>query len=207
MTKTLILPGMGADSAMYPVEHYQHLRNVTYVDWPAYKDERTIRELSLRVIDEYGIASDMIVGGSSLGGMVAVEIAKILGVRTVILIGSATTPDKVNPVLKMFGRLSSIAPFDFLQLLAGRVNIAGDNDVVNMFQRSDTRFIKAMCKAIFRWDGIGKYRCAIRHIHGRLDTVIYPPDNGAEIITQGGHLISMTHGKEVAAFIERVINS
>ncbi len=74
-----------------------------------------------------------------------------------------------------------------------------------MFQRADCRFIRAMCSAVFTWDGIADYQGKICQIHGRRDLVIYPPEGDVEIIPDGGHLISMTHGPLVADFIDRII--
>lgn len=203
--KTLILPGMGADSAMYPKKYYTYLSGVRFADWPEYHGEQTIRALALRVIDEHDITADMIVGGSSLGGMVAIEIAKIIDVKKVILIGSATGAEMINPGLRMLSMFSNIAPFTLFQILAGKLNNSGSNVVLSMFHRADCRFVRAMCSAIFTWDGIAEYRGEICHIHGRRDLVIYPPEGNAEIITDGGHLISMTHGALVADFIDRSI--
>jgi hypothetical protein len=58
-----------------------------------------------------------------------------------------------------------------------------------------------MCKALFKWEGLRDYKCKICHIHGKLDKVILPPENKVEIVSDGGHLISMTHSEIVAAFI------
>ncbi len=70
-----------------------------------------------------------------------------------------------------------------------------------MFERADSRFMKAMCKAIFKWEGIGNYHCNICHIHGAADKVIFPPKEDVEIIKGAGHLVAMTHGERVSKFI------
>ncbi len=201
--KTLLLPGLGADAAMYPSRYYAHLHQLVIAQWPAYKGEKSLTAVARRVIDENAIGRDMVVGGTSLGGMVALEIAKIAGNRTVILIGSATSPSEVNPVLQKASRLADYAPIRMVQSLAGRINEHHDSELLAMFERADSRFVTAMCRAIFHWEGRSGYRGTVCRIHGQKDKVILPPKDDGELIADGGHLITMTHGPVVAAFIER----
>lgn len=201
--KTLLLPGMGADSGMYGQADYRHLTWVDFVDWPVYQGEKTIEAVARRVIGEYGITGDAIVGGCSLGGMVAVEIAKILNLRKVILIGSTAHPKAINPMLMKLSGFAHLAKVNHLQWIAGKINRSGDNLFLTMFEKADGRFMKAMCQAVCRWRGIDGYRCDIRRIHGARDRVIEPPSRGATIIPYAGHLLPMTHGKIVARFIEQ----
>jgi len=203
--KTLLLPGMGADSRMYPGNSYAKLSHVTYGEWPEYSGETTIEEVAETVIATYTINRDTIVGGSSLGGMVALQIAKNLNLKKVILIGSATGPGFVNPVLKRLSHMTDLAPIKLIQMLAGMFSTTGNSDVVAMFEDADSDFINAMCKGIFTWKGIGSYSGDICQIHGSDDKVIYPPESQAKLIEGGGHLLSMTHKDTVAEFIREQI--
>ena len=55
---------------------FKKLKDIQYLDWPTYNNEKSIKDISIRIINEYNIDSSDIVGGSSLGGMVSAEIAK-----------------------------------------------------------------------------------------------------------------------------------
>ncbi len=198
---TIILPGMGADSSMYPTEYFGRINDTSFIEWPEYKAENTIEEVAERLIELHKMNSEMVVGGSSLGGMVAIQIAKIVGIKKVILIGSATSPQFINPILKKLSGLSEITPVQLIQTLAGKIALTGNHELFSMFKRADSRFIKAMCKALFSWEGIGDFQGEVCQIHGQLDKVIFPPKDNVEIIIGGGHLISMTHGDLVANFI------
>ncbi|MBE0585891.1 MAG: alpha/beta hydrolase [Desulfofustis sp.] len=201
--KTLLLPGLGADATMYPSRDYANLYRLTIAEWPVYNGEETLAAVARRVIDEHGIGREMVVGGASLGGMVALEIAKIAGNGTVILIGSATSPSEVNPVLQKLSHLADYTPIRMFQALAGKINEHHGSDLLAMFERADSRFVTAMCRAIFDWEGRAAYRGTVCRIHGQKDKVILPPKDDGELITDGGHLISMTHAPLVAAFVER----
>ncbi len=200
--KTIILPGLGADSTMFPRSGYMSLSEVSFVDWPCYKGEQTIVEVARSVIANYDVTGNDLIGGASLGGMVAVEIAKILKLKRVFLIGSATTPNTVNSVLRKLSSFADITPIHLLQVVAGKINSRGRIDLFTMFQGADKIFIKAMCKAIFEWEGIADCTSEIFHIHGADDKVIFPPENEGLILENAGHLISMTHSEQVCDFIK-----
>jgi len=199
--KTIILPGLAADSRMYPSPAYESLTDVAFVDWPEYTGEKTLAAMAESIIARYKITRDMFIGGSSLGGMVALEIAKNAGISKVLLIGSATTPDSVNPALEKLSTLAEITPIKLIQTLIGKTNLSELHVALSMFEQSDPHFIQAMCKAIFRWEGKGAYIGTICRIHGSDDKVIFPPAEDVRIIEGGGHVISMTHGDIVAEFI------
>ncbi len=199
--KTIILPGMGANSNMYPKEKYKSLQDVVFVNWPKYGGEISLEAVAKKTISQHQINNKMVVGGSSLGGMVAIEIAKIMSLKKVILIGSATNPDYINPLLQKLSNLAEITPVKIIQIFTGKVNKYSRSELLNMFEESDSKFIKAMCKALFKWEGVGNFNGDVCHIHGEKDLVIFPPKKNVKIIPGGGHLISMSHAEEIANFI------
>ena len=199
--RTIILPGMGANSNMYPKEQYKHLEDVSFINWPKYDNEKALNQVAQKIIELYEINSNTIIGGSSLGGMVAIEIAKIAHCQKVLLIGSATTPEFINPVLKKLNTFAQITPIKLIQLFTGKVNQYAQSELFNMFKESEEQFIKAMCKALFQWEGLAAYNGQVHHIHGEKDFVIFAPEKNVTIIPNGGHLISMSHADVVASFI------
>ena len=202
---TIILPGMGANSNMYPKDKYQFLEDVSFINWPVYKGEQSLNEVARSIIRQYTINNKMIVGGSSLGGMVAIDIAKIVGNEKVILIGSATQPKYINPLLQKLSDLADYTAVKIIQVFAGKVNQYSNNDLLGMFEESNSEFIRAMCKTLFEWEGLGDYKCKVCQIHGKQDMVISPPNANVKIIPEGGHLISMSHADVVANFINENI--
>ena len=98
MRKTFILPGLGADGGMYSPAFFGHLSWVTFLDWPDYHGETTLEALARRVAADNGMTRHDIVGGASLGGMVATEIARLLDMDRVILVGSTAHPQGHQPL-------------------------------------------------------------------------------------------------------------
>ncbi|MES2307305.1 MAG: YqiA/YcfP family alpha/beta fold hydrolase, partial [Verrucomicrobiota bacterium] len=99
MTKMYILPGMGADHRMYSGP-WERLPNAIFINWPPYRGEISIEAMAQRVMNEYRIEKQSVIIGSSLGGIVACEIAKHCECQKLILIGSAKNPREIHSFLK-----------------------------------------------------------------------------------------------------------
>lgn len=195
-----LLPGMGATSAMYEGP-WRELEDSLAINWPEYRGEKTIEELSQRMIMEHKICSDDILIGSSLGGIVALEIHRVVAVRRVILVGSAISRDEINPLLIALAPLAKITPIRLIQTLVGK----GPTLASAMLADADGAFIKAMCNAIAKWEGYTGTTKTITRIHGEKDTVIPCPQN-AHIIPDGGHLIAITHAKAIICIVQNIRN-
>jgi pimeloyl-ACP methyl ester carboxylesterase len=191
------LPGMGADQRMYP-SPWTRLNGFRPVDWSGTQEARDLTELAAIVVEKQGILDGDVLVGASLGGMVACEITKLRRIPQLFLVGSATHRGEINPWLTALSPLAGIAPMDWLRISAGKV----PGELAAMFAASDAKFIRTMCTAIPRWDGLGTTSTRVFRIHGRNDLVISaPPDT--DLLLEGGHLISMTHASDCVAFVER----
>jgi pimeloyl-ACP methyl ester carboxylesterase len=113
------LPGMGANSNMYSGP-WLEIQNIKFLDWPIYHGEKTLSEVADRIISENNISQSDSVAGSSLGGMVALEIANKLRVENVFLFGSAVAKTEINPLLRLLSPIAEVTPIKFIQTIAGK---------------------------------------------------------------------------------------
>jgi len=146
--------------------------------------------------DSYNISDGDVLIGASLGGMVACEITKIRDISRLYLIGSAVRKEEISTLLSALHPLAQIAPLDWLRILAGKL----PTELAQMFTSAEPAFVRAMCVAIFNWEGLGPSTTKVIRLHGRHDFVIPPPQT-VDLLIDGGHLISMSHAAECAAFI------
>jgi len=200
MNQWYLLPGMGADSSMYG-RVWRSLSWIRLLDWPTFNEESSLAEMAASVIKEADIKAGDVVGGSSLGGMVALDIARKVEVAGVILIGSAIGPGELNGFLRLAAPLAAVAPIKFTQTVVGRMS---DNEVVCMFERADPRFIRAMCLALPSWEGFRGPREVIHRVHGDSDLVIPAPQDAARLVAGAGHLLAITHPNECVEFVKSV---
>ncbi len=192
-----VLPGMGATSDMYSGP-WRALKTTTFLNWPVHSGAKTIPQLAEELIVLHEIQNGDSMIGTSLGGIVACEIANQLQLKKLTLISSAIHRNEIASLLRIISPLIDLTPLEFLNMSAGKIN----SELTEMFAQSNPDFIRRMCKAIFKWNGL---RSGIKpfRIHGLHDHVIPIP---TEIDRQikGGHLIAMTHAEECVSVIETI---
>lgn len=181
--RIILLPGMGADGRLFP-EVWDALPGVVRVDWSECAGATTLGEAAEKLIRRHGIGPADRLVGISLGGMVACEIASRLRIASPVLIASTTHPRGVSRFLRLIHPLMRIVPLVPLQV-ALRYS---PNLVHRMFARTDPGFLRAMVKAIFRWEGLSP-AAELRpvRLHGRRDLVIPRPAGPARLF-DGGHM-------------------
>lgn len=192
-----VLPGMGADHGMFSAPSWQSIEGAKFVDWPEYRGETTIAAIADRVTEQAAIPDGATLIGTSLGGIVACEIARKRQLKTLVLIASAKQRQEVSGFLAALHPLACLAPIEFVQAAAGKV----PNEVTGMFARSQAPFIRAACRAIFDWQGLDESRISPVRIHGKRDHLIPLPAK-VDLILDGGHLIVMSHADECVSFLK-----
>jgi pimeloyl-ACP methyl ester carboxylesterase len=189
------IPGMGADHRMFP-SPWDTLPDFIAHDWPPHQDERTLSDVAARLCREYTIRDGDVVVGTSLGGMVACEIAKIRRLEGLYLVGSATRREEVNRWLAAIRPLANLAPIEWIRMTAGRM----PSDLARMFSEAEPSFVRRMCQAIFDWEGCDANSVQCVRIHGRHDLVIPPPPQ-VDLLLDGGHLVAMTHAQACVDYV------
>jgi pimeloyl-ACP methyl ester carboxylesterase len=180
---------------MYPAD-WTSIPDLVTHDWVHYSGEQSLSEVAYSMCESCQINDGDNLIGASLGGMVACEITKIRKIPRLYLIGSAIRKEEISTLLAFLHPLAQIAPIDWLRISAGKIPL----DVAQMFSGVEPSFVRAMCTAIFKWEGLGKSTTKVLRIHGKHDVVI-PPPKSVDLLIDGGHLISMSHAAECAKFI------
>ncbi len=197
-----LLPGMGATSEMY-AGPWRALDGVRFIDWP-FHDARLTTELSLgtlaeAIVDAAGVRPGDAVGGSSLGGMVALEVAKRVPVSSVILFGSARGPEELPRLRATFAPLIDLAPLGLVQKLGGW----SSGPLGEQLRATPVDFLRRAIRALARWEGVGELSCPVHQLHGETDLLIPRPE-GVPFIPGAGHVIAFTHAEACCEWLRRV---
>lgn len=202
--RILVLPGMGATSAMYQGAWRDALDNATFVDWPRLRhgEIASLEAVADCLIDRYAVTADDLLVGSSLGGIVAQVMAARCGSRELVLVGSARSRHEIQPALLTLAAAADMAPLGVIQFLAGKTPVLASA----MFADVDGRFIREMAKALPQWDGVSLPNCQVYRIHGTYDHVIPCPAD-AQLVLPAGHLLAMTHPTACVAFVQQICAS
>lgn len=193
-----LLPGMGATSEMYPGP-WRELPESCPLEWPRHFKGESLTDLAQLLIREHDFQPNDVIIGSSLGGMVAGEISNLIGLRQLVLIGSATHPREIPALYQLLHPLIRITPLRLLQSLAAKI----PHPLPQMFAESSPDFIRHTTLALFRWEGLQSKENLFR-IHGSADLLIPHPQK-ADLTLPGGHLIASTQAEKCCQVIKGLL--
>lgn len=201
------IPGLGADRRMYHhqlavlpgAEVLEHLTPVKGESLPAY---------ALRVASLIDSSAPFVLVGTSLGGMISMEIARILNPERLILISSVKTRQELPAFirsmkyLKLHKLLTGKAYQRFNKIAARRLDSRKDTEAARLIQAMmrdiNPEFIKWAVDAVIKWNPPTNYRTDVVHIHGSND-LLFPISKikNAIVVQNGTHIMNMTMSKEV----------
>lgn len=215
-TRLVLLPGLGTDSRLFNGLR-DMLGPIETPPWIPHRENESLHDYALRwaeCIERDG--RPLILGGSSMGGLIAQEMADVLRPRAVVLIGSSRRGPKPSLEQRAIHQMLRRLPAGAFRLsgwiartMVGRwdqVPPDGQKLFINMMRRTRPAFIRWAVPAIVQWAGpANPPPCPVHHIHGRHDGMIrieqVDPDR---VIEDGGHLLNLSHPREVAEFVAGV---
>ena len=169
--------------------------DLEFIDWPLEYIPNSIPDLAEYIVNNLCVEYNSVIG-SSLGGMVALEVAKLLKLPQAFLLGSAVSHSEVNSFLLKITPFANITPLSLCKSLAGKSNAL----LPQMYSQQNPSFIRSMAKAIPGWEFSGNVE-PIR-IHGSRDHVIHC--SNPHITLDTGHLIAITHPIECISSIRQL---
>lgn len=212
-----VLSGIGGDERLFDAQ--RAVRDIRPIRWVLPADPREpLTEYAARLAHQLSIREPFDVGGSSFGGMIALELARHLSPRHVFLFGSCRSSDSVAPLLHALRSFAAISPDRLLHpprmlrpLVArwfGATSPAHVDLFAQMLAATPPAFIRWASRAVFSWPGVAELPMPIYHVHGDRDRLIpvhrVKPDR---VIVGAGHLLNLTHADAVNDFIARVASS
>ncbi len=210
--KIYFLSGLGADESVFKALHLPGVERV-YLNWMEPLPKESIEAYAQRMADRITEPNPIIIG-LSFGGMMAMEIAKLIPVKQLILVSSAKTRKELPP----YFAVCSYVP---LHKLLPLQTVAYSNTLMGFFFGVRTATQKEQLKNIIRNTTKGFNQWAINvlvnwknqqinapvfHIHGNADKLLPLSFVRPDIIIEGGnHFMIMQKAKEISAHIQQVI--
>jgi pimeloyl-ACP methyl ester carboxylesterase len=192
----VLLPGLGGDHRMY-AGAWRTLPDVWDLAWQPGDFDHGVPGAAEAVRARLPGTPDMLIG-SSLGGMVTLELAHHMPVSRIVLVGSATNRAEINPWLRGLAPLAEFWPWRPTQTV-GRLLPSAKTRV---FADQDHRLLTPMLESIVQWQGsfdrqAMPARCL--RLHGRYDPIIRP--TWAHHWCRGDHVIAMSHARQCVVAI------
>jgi pimeloyl-ACP methyl ester carboxylesterase len=211
LPRLVLFPGLGADERLLHPQR-QPSANLEVPPWIEPRRGERLSGYAQRIAATIRSPRPFFVGGVSLGGMVALEVARHVDPCAVLLISSCRSCRDLPPWARAARVLVRVLPAAVQKWSSVHVPATlralgacdpGDRKLVrDMIRDTPAGFLKWALSEALRWNGVGELDVPIFRIHGSRDRTIPCPRDGCdEIIPGGGHLINLTHAGQVNAFI------
>jgi pimeloyl-ACP methyl ester carboxylesterase len=216
--KLYLFPGSGTDWRLYAPQ-IEVFSNVIIPEWlPPLDLDESLESYVLRLRSRIDTSGPFILGGVSLGGMIAQEMALLVKPAAVLLIATCTSAKALSFWARLSGKLTRLLPDAFcrfqLKLLSWLVSRFLSDQVkykalyVQMLKEMSPRLVRWQSGAAVKWSLRKELEVPVFHIHGVRDEIIpFRNVEPSDVIKGGGHVINATHDKEVNRFISRCIKA
>lgn len=214
MSKIFLISGLGADTRLYNNIDISPAHDVIPVDWIEPNKTDTLSNFAQKLIYQYNITNNSIVIGTSLGGMIAIEIAKQISLKKTIIISSIKTVNEAPgyfslfrnvPVYKLFSG-KALASLGFLMKPVFG-NITGNDAWLfkDMLYKSSPEFIKWALGAVLKWNNT-VIPPNVYHIHGDNDMVLpHKKIKNATIVKDGTHIMIYDKAKQINKWLKPLL--
>jgi pimeloyl-ACP methyl ester carboxylesterase len=213
MSRLFLIPGLGADCRIF-----KHLDLAGYdvvpINWIKPDETDTLTTYAQKLIDHYHITERSIVIGNSLGGMIGVEIAKIIRLEKLILISSIKTVEEVPwhfyffravPVYKLIPGKVFNSMGALIKLIFGRMSEADAWLFTDMLKNTSPQFIKWAIVAMLKWDN-KVVPANVIQISGDKDLVLSYKVKDAITIKGGSHIMIFDRAGEINTILREYLN-
>lgn len=212
MKQIYLVSGLGADERVF---EYLDLRpyKQTCLKWISPKEDETIEHYAARLCEQIKTENPILIG-VSFGGMIAVEIGKLIKTEKIILISSAKSKEDIPLHYRVAGAINfnKLMPKGGLQkmhsVIAWFFGVASEEErelLKDIINSTDERFVQWAIDHIINWENETVLPNAVL-IHGTSDRLLSSstPDYS---IKDGGHFMIVNRCAEVSALIHGILDS
>jgi len=214
MSKTIyLIPGVGANDQVFKNLDLQGYE-IVHLKWPKHKKNESIQSYVKKLVPQIKTDTQPVLIGLSFGGIVAIELAKLINPYKIVLISSIKTHHE-RPLKLMFlnslkfhrllpGKL--VVQFRFwLNWLLGKLSSEEWELVELMIREANIEFNEWAVDQVIHWHNEEVPENLV-HIHGTSDR-IFPSFyvRKAHWIKGGSHFMVVNRAKEISKIILREI--
>lgn len=206
-----VVSGIGGDERLFDgLRAVREVRPIQRI--PPTDSAETLPQYAARLARELHVSEPFDLGGSSFGGMIALELARHLSPQHVFLFGSCRSSLGIAPALRALHYLAPVLPDRLLHpprlllpLISRWFGVRSPAHVLlfgDMLAATPTSFIRWASDAACLWKGVADLAMPIYHIHGDRDRLIpVRRVNPDRVIRGAGHLLNLTHADAVNDFV------
>jgi pimeloyl-ACP methyl ester carboxylesterase len=212
MKNIYCISGFGADERVFSklvLTGY----DVHFIKWIIPAKNESICEYAKRLTLQIHHSNPILIG-ISFGGMMGIEISKLIPVEKIIIISSIKTFRELPLWMRLSGKLKlnrmlPMKPFKILDPLENYNLGAETNEEKKLLREYRRNINQQYCdwaiNTILNWKNVYVPK-NIFHIHGSNDRIFPLKNLKPDYIINGGHLIAMNRPKAVNEYLDKILN-
>lgn len=217
MMDIYLIPGLGADKRMY-AQQLKVWPQARVLEHLAPIKGQSLANYAVRLAGEIDDSRPFALVGTSLGGIVCMELSRILKPQKIVLIASIKNRREMPlfirsmRLLNLHRMVSGNGFKSFNSLMVKRLDSRGDSPAAEVIRQMtedcSAEFIEWAVNAIINWHPPVDYRNDIVHIHGTKDQ-LFPIQKiiNPVVIKNGSHVMNMTMSYEVNRALMEALKS
>lgn len=207
------IPGLGADHRLYDNIHLPGVESI-YLAWPEPGTCTTLKEYALLLLPMIDSSKPFVLCGTSMGGMVAIELSKLVTPEKLVLISTVKTKNEFPAHLRVMAktRLHEVLINALKPTLSGMMDllVSWKNDTertifLDMLNNCSPQYLKFALDACVGWDNEQMPENYI-HIHGTKDP-LFPISklHNTMPIEGGNHFMVYENGAAISKAISHFL--
>ena len=214
MENLYIFSGLGADKRVFKYLDFSKY-NATFIDWINPFENESIEDYAKRLTKQITSEKPILIG-LSFGGIMAIEVGKIIESEKIILIASAKNKNEIPFYYRFAGflNLHKLIPTklmkssNFLSFWFFGINSKENKNLLTeILKDTDETFLKWAIDKIVNWKNAHIHK-NLKHIHGTADRILPIQFVKSDIkIVNGGHFMTIDRFEELNIVLENSIKN
>ncbi|TCD26884.1 alpha/beta hydrolase [Pedobacter psychrodurus] len=212
---TYFISGLGAGRRIFSKLKLDENINIIHIDWITPNKNESLASYAKRLSEVMNLTQPFALVGVSFGGMIAVEIAKLLNPATTIIISSTMLSTHLPALYRFAGKLGllKLIPAKLLKssnkltqnYYFGTRSSSEKTLLSKIIKDTDPYFLKWAIGSILGWRNKIKPK-GIYHIHGTNDKILYSKTAMPDFVIQNGtHFMVYQNAEEISGIIDGII--
>jgi pimeloyl-ACP methyl ester carboxylesterase len=209
-----LFSGLGADKRAFQNLDLSDY-NIHFIEWIQPDKNESIESYSKRLTQQIKPPNPILIG-VSFGGMIAIEVAKLIETEKIIIISSAKTKSEIPFYYKLVGlsKLNKIIDANLFSKMSGvnywMFGVENENDkklLNDIIQDTNPEFLNWATDKIINWKNQLDHG-NLKHIHGTSDKILPIRFVRCDVkVNDGGHFMIVNKADELSTIIKQLIEN